>query len=97
MSAVVHNDCLHVRNKLYDHCAGVDQIDLRRAYACIVLVLRTVKTIYKGEELTRDYGYVEMEMFGQTTPLLLNACVRRMNVLDVLGWVRVALICPMVV
>lgn len=56
-----------------------------------------MKTIYKGEELTRDYGYVEMEMFGQTTPLLLNACVRRMNVLDVLGWVRVALICPVVV
>lgn len=28
VSAVVHNDCLHVRNKLYDRCAGVDQIDL---------------------------------------------------------------------
>jgi hypothetical protein len=35
----------------------------------IVLVLRAVKSIDKGEELTRDYGYVEMEMFGQNAPL----------------------------
>jgi hypothetical protein len=32
------------------------------------MVVRAVKTIYKGEELTRNYGYVEMEMFGQTAP-----------------------------
>ena len=49
MTVVVHSDCKHEKNKLFDRCAGIDRLDVCRAYAF------DEHGVYTGVDATKLY------------------------------------------